>query len=175
VPDDRWDNDDLHELGQIPGSAFEAVDVSSLMLDPDSGQTSGVVPSPLPPYAPIALDDDNPIFQYDGKWKIKTNRAAFGGSYHIASTAGATVQFSFTGSGFTWLSARGRSYGAAIVLVDGVTTTNVDLYSRINQFIYPVPITGLTNTLHNVEILVRGTRDTKPFEKQIVFDGITIP
>ena len=176
VPDDRWDNDDLHQLGQIPGSSFEAVDVSSLMIDPDSGQTSGVVPTPLPPADPVtSLDDTDPSFQYAGKWKTKKQRAAFDGSYHIASTAGATVQFSFTGSGFTWLSARGKSYGAAVVLVDGVSTTNVDLYSRTNQFIYPVAITGLTNGSHNVEILVRGTRDVKPFEKQIVFDGLTVP
>jgi hypothetical protein len=38
VPDERWDNDDLHDLGRIPGSAFEAVDSSSLMIHPDSGQ-----------------------------------------------------------------------------------------------------------------------------------------
>lgn len=38
VPDERWDNDVLHELHQITGDAFEAVDVSSLMIDPDSGQ-----------------------------------------------------------------------------------------------------------------------------------------
>ena len=36
VPDERWDNDALHEFGQISGSAFEAVDVSSLMVDPNS-------------------------------------------------------------------------------------------------------------------------------------------
>jgi hypothetical protein len=40
VPDERWDNDALHELHQITGSAFEAVDVSSLMIDPDSGQAN---------------------------------------------------------------------------------------------------------------------------------------
>jgi hypothetical protein len=39
APDPRWDNDVLHELHQIPGSAFEAVDVSSLMVDPNSGRT----------------------------------------------------------------------------------------------------------------------------------------
>jgi hypothetical protein len=39
APDSRWDNDVLHELHQIPGSAFEAVDVSSLMVDPNSGST----------------------------------------------------------------------------------------------------------------------------------------
>jgi hypothetical protein len=37
APDPRWDNDMLRELKEIPGSAFEAVDVSSLMIDPNSG------------------------------------------------------------------------------------------------------------------------------------------
>lgn len=39
APDDRWDNDALRDLKQLQGSDFEAVDVSSLMVDPDSGQT----------------------------------------------------------------------------------------------------------------------------------------
>ncbi len=38
VPDDRWDNDMLHEIDVIRGSNFEVVDASSLMIDPDSGQ-----------------------------------------------------------------------------------------------------------------------------------------
>jgi hypothetical protein len=38
VPDERWDNDVLHELHDVHGSDFEAVDESSLMIDPDSGQ-----------------------------------------------------------------------------------------------------------------------------------------
>ena len=37
APDSRWDNDVLHQLGAIRGSDFEAVDVSGLMVDPDSG------------------------------------------------------------------------------------------------------------------------------------------
>jgi len=41
APDERWDNDALHELHQVKGSDFEAVDVSSLMVDPDSGQVRG--------------------------------------------------------------------------------------------------------------------------------------
>jgi hypothetical protein len=40
VPDERWDNDVLHTLNLVQGSNFEAVDVSSLMLDPDSGQVN---------------------------------------------------------------------------------------------------------------------------------------
>ena len=39
APDERWDNDDLHRLQTgVHGSDFEAVDESSLMIDPDSGQ-----------------------------------------------------------------------------------------------------------------------------------------
>jgi hypothetical protein len=38
APDDRWDNDELRILRQVSGSNFEAVDVSGLMVNPDSGQ-----------------------------------------------------------------------------------------------------------------------------------------
>jgi hypothetical protein len=38
APDERWDNDVLHELDQVTGSDFEVVDSSVLMIDPDSGQ-----------------------------------------------------------------------------------------------------------------------------------------
>lgn len=38
APDERWDNERLHELDGISGADFEVVDVSSLMIDPDSGQ-----------------------------------------------------------------------------------------------------------------------------------------
>ncbi len=38
APDSRWDNSDLHNLGGVHGSDFEAVDESSLMINPDSGQ-----------------------------------------------------------------------------------------------------------------------------------------
>lgn len=41
APDDRWDNDELRELREgIQGSDFEAVDCSSLIGDPDSGQVA---------------------------------------------------------------------------------------------------------------------------------------
>jgi hypothetical protein len=38
APDERWDNDELHTLNQVHGSDFEAVDESSLMVSPNSGQ-----------------------------------------------------------------------------------------------------------------------------------------
>jgi hypothetical protein len=38
APDEGWDNDVLHELDVLTGADFEAVDVSGLMVDPDSGE-----------------------------------------------------------------------------------------------------------------------------------------
>ena len=63
----------------------------------------------------------------------------------------------------------------ATVVVYGVETNTVDLYSRTNQFQYPIAITGLADGPHDVQILVHGTRDSKPRTKQVVFDGVTVP
>ncbi len=46
-PDKRWDNEMLHEMDNIDGSNFEAVDCSGLMIDPDSGQAGTRVPLTL--------------------------------------------------------------------------------------------------------------------------------
>lgn len=41
VPDERWDNDDLHRLQErVHASDFEAVDESTLIIDVDSGQAN---------------------------------------------------------------------------------------------------------------------------------------
>ncbi|MFN8546146.1 MAG: hypothetical protein U0807_18345 [Candidatus Binatia bacterium] len=39
TPDPRWSDDDLHALGTVTGADFEVVDTSSLVVDPDSGQS----------------------------------------------------------------------------------------------------------------------------------------
>ncbi len=53
APDERWDNDMLHELDRVFGSDFEAVDVSSLMVNPDSGQVQGFSFSAAPSFQAI--------------------------------------------------------------------------------------------------------------------------
>jgi len=55
APDSRWNNDDLHNLGKIHGSDFEVVDVSGLMITPDSGQARQSEGSTTPPPPPAAI------------------------------------------------------------------------------------------------------------------------
>lgn len=55
APDERWDNDLLRELKRVRGRDFEAVDVASLMVDPDSGQARA-----RPAATPMATDQPSP-------------------------------------------------------------------------------------------------------------------
>ena len=54
-PDSRWSNDDLHVLTIIDGSNFEAVDVSPLMVNANSGEAlqTSVTVSVTPPTASV--------------------------------------------------------------------------------------------------------------------------
>jgi hypothetical protein len=38
APDERWNNNELRQFHNLPGSAFEAVDTSSMIVNIDSGQ-----------------------------------------------------------------------------------------------------------------------------------------
>ena len=55
VPDERWNNTDLNALRSVPGSAFEAVDVSSLRVSSTSYAVAGAPPPPPPPPPPAEL------------------------------------------------------------------------------------------------------------------------
>lgn len=52
APDPRWNNSDLNALRSVPGSAFEAVDVSSLRVSSTSYAVTGGGASPPPPPPP---------------------------------------------------------------------------------------------------------------------------
>jgi hypothetical protein len=70
APNAGWDNDQLvSELKRLKGSFFEAVDVSSLQVDPDSGETNVDGDPQPPPPASIRITAPN-----GGEvWKIGTS------------------------------------------------------------------------------------------------------
>ena len=45
APNEAWDNDMLHEMDDVPGTAFEVVDASVLMVDDNSGQVRSWPPA----------------------------------------------------------------------------------------------------------------------------------
>ena len=64
APDDRWDNDKLRELGRLRGADFEAVDIGSLMVEPDSGQArqlTAPTATAMPVASPVATPGVTPV------------------------------------------------------------------------------------------------------------------
>jgi len=114
APDSRWNNDNLHQIGQVLGSSFEMVDVSSLMIDPNSGQAKQPGGEPIPPPPPvlpapaIASVTPNPsrasnfILTVTGTGfqagaVVKLNGAALTTSFHSASKVTASGSTTKTG------------------------------------------------------------------------------
>ena len=65
APDPGWNDSGLQALRSVPGSAFEAVDVSSLKVSNTSYAVAGAPPPPPPPPPPRRRARDEPGFRDD--------------------------------------------------------------------------------------------------------------
>ncbi len=101
APDPRWDNDHLAELGRVPGSTFEAVDVSSLMDDPDSGHVRpGVVTVPGGTDLPTDTDADGLYDDVNGNGRSDfADVVLFFNSMTWIATTEPVAAFDYNGNG----------------------------------------------------------------------------
>ena len=176
APDERWNNDALRQLQSVPGSAFEAVDESSLMVDSNSGQAgTGGGGGGGGGGTPTTVDDTATSITYTGSWKIQSDSSTYGGKYHVSSKSNAWAAFNFTGAQFTLILGRGPKFGRLDVIVDGTRVTTLDLYNSSKQWQYHVPITGLSNGPHTVQLHILGTRSSSSGGNKVVFDGYSVP
>ncbi len=105
APDSRWNNDELHDLGRVHGSDFQVVDVSGLMISPDSGQAqqSTVTPPPPPPPAAISVTISpnqatiriNKTQLFTATVQNSSNQAV---TWKVNGIAGGTAKFGFISS-----------------------------------------------------------------------------
>ena len=65
APDTRWDDDDLSNLAAFTSGDFEAIEVSSLIIDPNSGEARApgptTTPGPSPTVGPTPIPTATPI------------------------------------------------------------------------------------------------------------------
>jgi hypothetical protein len=117
APDSRWNDDNLvSELRLVKGSDFEAVDESSLMVDPDSGQVSSAPPDSdtLPPSAPSDLAGTAVSSStINLSWNPSSDNVGVTGYrvYRNGIQIGTTVDTSYTDTGLS--SATTYQYSAA--------------------------------------------------------------
>lgn len=121
-----------------------------------AGNVGGWVAGPtLRSYLP---QQTSAALTWKGTWvKVLDDRFS-GASDRYATTAGASVSYSFTGRAIAWLSYVAPSNGAARVYIDGVLATTVDLHSASKSFKrVAFARTWSSSGFHTIRIVVVGT------------------
>lgn len=101
VPDPAWNNSDLNLLRNVPGSAFEAVDVSSLKVSDTSYAVAGGTPPPPPPPPPPPVElITNGGFETNlTGWQTTASKTTLARTCTIAHTGSCSAQLGRTRSG----------------------------------------------------------------------------
>jgi hypothetical protein len=113
VPDPSWNNTDLNALRSVPGSAFEAVDVSSLKLSSTSYAVAGSAPPPPPPPPPAPSPElvSNPGFETGlAGWATGNSRTTLARTCAVAHGGSCAAEL-------------GRSKSSGSALLDDVPST----------------------------------------------------
>ena len=134
-----------------------AVTVSRLQeTDPSITYTAGTVTAP-----------DWNAFDMSRDWSA--------GIATLSKTPGAQATITFTGTGISWIGARGPQTGIARVTLDGVVAPLVDTYSPAEQIQAEVfAQQGLADTSHTLTIEVTGEQNAASTSPLIVVDAFEV-
>ena len=124
----------------------------------------------LVPVAINTYEENNPYIYYYGSWNTESMNSYSAGVSKYSNQKGASINFTFNGTGFRWYGLANIHKGVANVYVDG-TKYSVNTYSSttINNKLF-FEKNGLQNGKHTVKIEVS---DTTP-GKYINIDNIDI-
>jgi GH25 family lysozyme M1 (1,4-beta-N-acetylmuramidase) len=86
---------------------------------------------------------------------VRASRAS-GGSFVASDVKRASLALAFRGTGIAWTTVRGPDQGRAAVYVDGVLVRTVDGYASERTFGVVRKVTGLTDGVHELRIVVLG-------------------
>ena len=79
------------------------------------------------------------LLTYTGAWSTAADPGYLGGRARRASSPSARATYAFTGREVAWVAAKGRRYGRATVIVDGVARGTIDLdapKSRLRRVVF---------------------------------------
>ncbi|MGW1804456.1 N-acetylmuramoyl-L-alanine amidase [Streptomyces sp. NPDC002078] len=93
-----------------------------------------------------------------GTWTHKSSTSYLGGYSYSASSAGASISWTFTGRSVAWIVSRASTSGQAYVYVDGTKVTEVDLKSSTTLYRQAIwTKTWSSSAKHTLKIVVVGT------------------
>ena len=104
-----------------------------------------------------------------------TSRAWSAGIAALSKVPGAQATITFTGTGISWIGARGPQTGIARVTLDGVVAPPIDTYSPAEQIQAEVfTKQGLADTSHTLTVEVTGEQNAASTSPLIVVDGFEV-
>jgi hypothetical protein len=107
-------------------------------------------------------------------WRHASSAKASGHAYSLASTKAASTSFTFRGTAVSWSTRTARSMGKAKVYVDGVLKARVDNYSARSRWNVVRTVSGLTDRVHTVKVVVLGTKRPAARGTSVVVDRWTV-
>lgn len=157
----------------VPGEDYEAV-VNPLGAPVPVVDRSG---NPAPETAaafsaPTEVEQTSAAVSYE--WRTVSSQRAFGGSYAVERTRGATASFAFTGRSVTWYTATGPSMGRAAVAIDGVGRGTFDQHGSGLRFEVARRFTGLEQGSHTITVRVLGRGSANATDTQVVVDAFEV-
>jgi len=140
LDDPRWNNDNLHQITQVLGSNMEAVDESSLMVDPNSQVVAG---------SPLALDS------------IYLNQRQVSAGAYVVAEAILTAPAPAGGISITLSASNPGALGvpASITIPAGAASATIPVTVNNIGLTSPVTIVGTFQgvTVNSPVLLVNGT------------------
>ncbi|WP_318506995.1 hypothetical protein [Bacillus sp. T3] len=132
-----------------------------------------VISNPQPTVTKI--DNSNTGIFYNGTWSNTTGSQYFNSTLKYTNVTGNYFEYTFTGTGISWITTKKAMYGIADVYIDSQLINQVDLYSAtaVNQQTVFEKL-NLTNGQHKIKVVVKGTKNTSSTGTTISFDALEV-
>ncbi|MCL4499420.1 MAG: S8 family serine peptidase [Chloroflexi bacterium] len=119
-----------------------------------------------------SVEESNSNVSYTGSWSVASNGGASGGSSKISGVSGASATLSLNGTSVNWVAHKGPDQGIATVYLDGASKGDVDLYSVYDNWqVLAIRESGLANTTHTIEIVVKGAKNAASTGSSVSVDA----
>ncbi|WP_173119588.1 glycosyl hydrolase family 95 catalytic domain-containing protein [Paenibacillus qinlingensis] len=118
-------------------------------------------PVAVQPVQKIKVDDLDPAIVYTGAWSTYNDSADYSGTEKYSGVAGASAEFTFTGTSIDFISMKQTNLGKIDVYLDGVLAqADIDCYATsTNKQVVLFSRSGLERGTHTIKVVVKGTKN----------------
>lgn len=103
------------------------------------------------------IDERDSAITYSGSWTNYNDPGDYSGTEKYSNVVGAYAQYTFTGTGVSFIGPKNNNLGTIDVYIDGtLNQSNIDLYAASKshqQVLYN--ISGLSNGSHTIKVVVK--------------------